>query len=139
MVGFHVGRIPRYFCTDLTEGQGLALPSIQVQTLVHQLTENGQAKGRPTFCMEVEEVSQLYQQYWDIPGGLQVTELADGSFAQQQGLQEGDILLTMNGERLLSRKDFYTQLYASAPGQQHEVLVFRGGRQLTLQLLTQQT
>ena len=139
VVGVHVGSLPRYFCTDLTEGQGLVLPSTQLQALVRQLTEHGCAKGRPTFCVEVEEISQLYQQYWDLPGGLQVTALEDGCYAQQQGLQEGDILLTLDGQRLLSQRDFYKLLYAGKPGQRHVIEVFRGGRQFTLELMTQQT
>ncbi len=134
IVGIHVGKIARHFDDNLTQGQGFTLPSAELKSLLSQLICRGSVANRPTLGIETEEISGLYQQYWSLPGGLQITEVLEGSHAQRQGLLQGDILLALDGYRLTEQADLYDRLLYSEAGDILVAVVFRSGRQLTMEL-----
>lgn len=136
MIGFNVGHVARYF--DLEQGDGLTLSSEVLRDILAQLTGKGAVTGRPSLGVQVRAVSKLYQQYWDLPVGLQVTELESGALAESSGLKLGDILIELDGQRLEEQEDLVAILYQSRPGDSYTATVFRGGEQFTLTLTVEQ-
>lgn len=134
IVAIRTGKIRQYFGDDRRCQQGMAIPSQTVQQIVSQLIGQGYVPGRPTLQIQVEAISKLYQHYWSLPGGLLVTQVAEGSNAEAQGLQEGDILLTLEGNQLSSRADLYASVYSAQIGDELIAAVFRDGRIFTITL-----
>ena len=139
IVAIRTGKIRNYFATDYRNQQGMAIPSRTVQAVVAELIEKGHIAGRPTLNIQAEPISRLYQHYWSLPGGLLVTRISDGSNAELQGLQEGDILLTLEGEQLTSRADLYAVVYSSQVGDELIAAIFRDGRIFTVTLTVETT
>ena len=128
VVGLCVSRTAKYFGT--ANNLGLVLGSNAMQSLVQQLVQQGYVSGRPDMGFEVEEIAKLYQQYWQLPGGLRVSGI------QHNGdqLHDGDILLALNGKSLSVPEDLYAVIYGCAIGQEITAVVFREGKQITLRL-----
>lgn len=138
IIAIQAGKIVQYFDDETCTTHGLAIPSEIVQQTVNKLIEEGYIENRPVLGIQVEAISKLYQHYWELPGGLLVTQIEDSCNAIAQGLQEGDILLTLDGTQLLTRADLYTVLYASQIGDELTAAVFRDGRKFTITLTVEE-
>ena len=138
ILAIQTGKIGRYFEDDLSDPRGIAIPTEIVEDVVQALIRNGYMEGRPTLGLQVEAISKLYQHYWALPGGLLVTHIQEGSNAFCQGLKDGDILLTLDGEELSSRADLYATLYRSQIGDELIAAVFRDGRKFTVSLTVEE-
>jgi Zn-dependent M28 family amino/carboxypeptidase len=64
--------------------------------------------------------------------GVRVHQVMPGSAAEEAGLQVGDILVAMNGERVTDLRTYSSLLKARAPGDTVEIAVLRDGEPLTL-------
>ena len=139
IIAIRAGKIRDYFSKDYRAQQGMAIPSQAMVQVVQQLITHGHVPGRPSLDIQVEPISLLYQHYWDLPGGLLVTQLDADGLAAEHGLQEGDILLTLDGVVLTSRSDLYSALYAAQIGDELIAAIFRDGRKFTINLIVTET
>lgn len=75
--------------------------------------------------VECETVSPIYQRFYDIPGGVLVTDVQENSRAARSGLLQSDIVTACNGETLASVEQLQELLDALPPGQSIELAVYR--------------
>lgn len=132
VVGLCVSRTSQYFNEANT--LGVVLGSNSMQVIIDQLIEQGHVSGRPDLGFEVEAVSELFQHYWDLPGGLLVSGVVEGSEPARNGLRNGDIILALDGEPLRNRDDLYTVLYSCSIGEEVIAVIFRDGSKKTVVL-----
>jgi S1-C subfamily serine protease len=67
----------------------------------------------------------LYPQTFD--GGVMVTGLVPGGPAQKAGLARGDMLLSVDGEKIGSLRELYSAIWKKAPGELVGLMVLREG------------
>ena len=84
-----------------------------------QILSQGYVAGRPGIGAQVEEITDLYQNYWQLPDGLRITAVS------AEGLQSGDILTRINGQSICTTEDLYDVLRNCHIGQEVEVQVYR--------------
>jgi serine protease Do len=89
-----------YYAT--VEGIGFAIPSTVVKQIADQLLANGVVSGYPTIGIVAGSVSTEAQRLYNLPNGVYVSQVNDGSDAQAKGLQVGDIILAVNGQTVTS-------------------------------------
>ncbi len=132
VVGLNTCKAEDIFGLVLYTGNGYAIPSSTVQSIVEELTANGFVAGRPTLGIRTEAISKFYQQHWDIPGGLWIFSVTEQ--AQAMGLQESDILLAINGVPMLTGDHLYKVLFSHDIGDELRAVVYRDGERITLNL-----
>ena len=132
VVGLCVSRTAQYF--NESGNLGVVLGSNSMQIIIDQLMEQGHVSGRPDLGFSVEAVSMLFQHFWGLPGGLLVSGIEEDSLPAQQGLQNGDIILALDGETLNTRDDLYTVLYSCSIGEEIIAVIFRDGSKKTVKL-----
>jgi serine protease Do len=132
VVGLCVSRTAQYF--DEMDNLGVVLGSNSMESIIDQLVQNGYVVGRPDLGFQVEAVSKLFQHYWDLPGGLMVSGLAEDSEPASRGLRNGDIILALNGDPLKNRDDLYAVLYSCSIGEEVIAVIFRDGGKKTVTL-----
>ncbi|MEP4809265.1 MAG: trypsin-like peptidase domain-containing protein [Luteolibacter sp.] len=69
-----------------------------------------------------------------VAGGLEITKLGKDSPAETEGLKVGDILETMNGEKLESKERLKELLAEMAPGDKLELEIIRNGKNETIKM-----
>lgn len=111
------------------EGLGFAIPSATVSDIVNQLISQGYVSGRPTLGITGESISNLYHFYYRLPKGLYITAVERGGSADQVGIEEGDILLSLDGADITSADALKAQLYNYAPGDRVTAVIYRSGKQ----------
>lgn len=113
------------------EGLGFAIPSDTVKSIVSALIADGKVTGRITIGVTVGPVSEYAAKYYDIPQGLYVSYVTAGSDAEKQGIEAGDIIVSVNG-----KDAFTTQAVTEAKeglkiGDSIEFTVWRDGKTFT--------
>ena len=131
VIGINTIKIGDYMSSAGVEGLGFAIPSVTVREIVTQLISQGYVSGRPDLGLGV---SMLYQIYGRLPQGLYITAVDPGSSAAQIGIQEGDVLMSLDGVRITGAESYEAQVYTYQVGDTVTALIYRDGRQYEVQL-----
>ena len=134
VIGINTLKIGTFSDSAGVEGIAFAIPSTTVQDIASQLIRQGYVSGRPTLGISGEEVPVFYQYYSRMPAGLYINEVTPGSDAYTKGVDIGDILLTINGQRISDMNSLNAVLYTLEVGDQVEAVIYRGGKQYLLEL-----
>ena len=134
VIGINTMKIGDSMSSAGVEGLGFAIPSTTVRDIVNQLIEKGYVSGRPHLGISGESISEFYQFYYRLPRGLYITEVEDKSSAAEAGLEPGDILISIDETIVTSSHVLETVLYAYAPGDTIQAVVYRAGKQYTVTL-----
>ena len=132
VIGINTMKMNDSFSNGGVEGIGFAIPSATVEDIVNQLILQGFVSGRPELGITGERVSSFYQLYYGLPQGLYITSVEEGSAAEAVGIESGDILISVEGNPITSNDILKTVLYAYAPGEQINMIVYRAGRQYSV-------
>ena len=84
--------------------------------------------------LTAQELTALYQDYYDLPQGLYISHIMSGSPAEQADLRCGDILQAVGNMPVATEADFLQQIAALQDGQQITVTVYRDSNTVTVPL-----
>lgn len=126
------------------EGLGFAIPINTVIPIIQELEKNGEVK-RPTMgigLLDLTEVPAFYQQQTlklpaEVTTGVVVSEVVQGSAADKAGVQQYDVVVEMDGEKIENSIDLRQHLYNETKiGDTLKIKVYRQGKlvELTLKL-----
>jgi len=128
VIGINTIKIGAFADSAGVEGLGFAIPSATVKDIVTQIISQGYVSGRPRLGITGESISLFYQRYYRLPAGLFVTDIAPGSNVEQAGLEVGDVLISVDGNKVYSQNDLDTLLYQYSAGDVVTLVIYRGGR-----------
>ena len=134
VIGINTMKIGAFSDSAGVEGIGFAIPSVTVKDIVDQLITQGYVSGRPTLGIEGEALSSFYQHYYRLPAGLYITHVAAGSDAYTQGIRDGDMLLSVDDQRITTMEELKSILYDREVGETVEVIIYRAGERYRVNL-----
>jgi len=108
------------------EGIGFAIPINVAKPIVEQLISNGYVAGRPLVGLAVRNVSQMAASFYSLPQGLLVDSVESSSNAQSAGIVAGDIIVTINNERIYGLNDALSIRNQYKAGDKMTLGVYRG-------------
>ena len=135
VVGINTMKIGAFSDSAGVEGIGFAIPSSTVKDIVDQLIAQGYVSGRPTLGLEGEALSSFYQYYYRLPAGLYITNVAPGSDAEAKGIKDGDMLLSLDGQRITTMDQLKALLYDYEVGQTVQAVIYRSGERYQVDLV----
>jgi len=127
VIGINTMKIGAFTDSAGVEGIGFAIPSTTVKDIVDQLIQQGYVSGRPTLGIEGEALSTFYQHYYRLPAGLFITYVEPGSDAHEKGIEDGDMLLSVDNHRINTMDDLKALLFDKEVGDVVEVIIYRAG------------
>lgn len=140
MAGELVGITSMKLSDTSVEGMGFALPINDVITSVEQIIENGKV-SRPQIGISGVSLSgytsyqlRYYRINTDLTEGIYVAKVSSGGAASNAGIQEGDIIVKFDGEKVTTYKSFLTLLYSKEPGDKVSVDINRNGTEKTVEV-----
>ena len=114
------------------EGIGFAIPSATVCNVVNALIRDGEVKGRPAIGITVGAIPDSAREKYDLPDGLYVSAVSDGSDAKAQGVQPGDIILAVNGTEVLTTAEIAKMKDAMQVGDTMTLHIWRDGKEMDI-------
>lgn len=113
------------------EGLGFAIPSASLERIVNDLLTWGESQPEPQLGVTVLQAGvEISEGTW----GLEVIEVTAGSAAAEAGIQEGDYLLSANGEPLRSSRDLLRVRRHCYVGDELPVVLWRDGQRIEVVL-----
>ena len=139
VVGINTMKIGDYMSSAGVEGLGFAIPSTTVKEVVDQLLSQGYVSGRPNLGFTGQTITSFDRLYYRYPQGVYITEVDSNSSAAQKGISPGDILTHIGNTRISDTEALEMQLFAYNAGDTVSVIIYRGGRNYTLQITLGET
>ncbi len=128
------GQVVGILIESMEDGE-LCLSSNSLAEIANQLIRQGYVSGRPVFGALVQTISPFYQLYYHLPSGVYVTQVTSGGSAEAADIQAGDVILTVEGRRIVTSAGLKKMLYDHAPGDSVEMLIYRHGRLYTVTVI----
>jgi S1-C subfamily serine protease len=124
--------------TAQAQNIGFAIPAnkimLELPKLRSKSINNNSQSGSGYLGVEIETLtSQLRSAYNFVPTqGAVVLEVEPGSPADIAGLQEGDVITSLDGTAITSADQLGTAIQADKPGQSVKIGLYRGQAQMTV-------
>ncbi len=128
VVGINTAKIGDQYSSAGVEGLGFAIPANTVKIVVDQLVETGYVPGRPSLGVELIELEYQYQMFYRLPSGLYVTGVSRSSNAWAAGVREGDVVTSVAGKKIGTKKDLLAALQSHIPGDVVDIEIYRSSR-----------
>ncbi len=119
-----------------TEGIGFAIPVDLVRGVVEQLKLNGRViRGWMGLVPDDLTSAELAALELDGELGILLLSVHENGPAAQAGLKRGDIILSMNGEPILSRRQALLISASKDPGDAVEIVAMRNGERFAVTVI----
>lgn len=125
------GKVVGLNTSGLSRSMPLAIPTNTVNRVVEQLLSKGRvARGYLGVGLQPVRLPESLVQSANLSGdvGLIVVSIESGSPAEQAGLFVGDVLVSLNGQRVKDPRDVQSALGGDSVGKSVEAQVLRGGQ-----------
>lgn len=116
------------------EGLGFAIPSVTVKAVADQLLANGEVTGRPGIGVTVGAITDALRERYDLPEGLYVSAVSEGSDAEARGVRVGDVLTAVDGQPVRSTDDVLAIRDTHAVGDKMSLTLWRDGESFTVEV-----
>jgi serine protease Do len=111
------------------EGIGFAIPINMVHNVMDQIVEHGKVI-RGYLGVTIQAVDADMAKAFGLPqgGGALIADVSPNSPAAKAGLERGDIVLEVNGEKVTGPDDLSVRISQMAPGTVAHLQVYRNGQ-----------
>ena len=114
-------------------GIGFAVPVDIVSGVMDQLLESGEVK-RGQLGVLIQDVTPDLAEALELaaPEGALVSQVVEGSAAEEAGIEVGDVVVALDGEPIVDSSDLRNRIGLMRVGRELELRVLRDGRNLRL-------
>ncbi len=116
-----------------SEGIGFAIPSNLVKKVMDQLIEKGKVV-RAFLGVWFQDVDAELAESFGLPAaeGALVTEVTKGSAAEKGGIEVGDVIVSIAGEKIKTGEDLFSIVAGLSAEKEIDVELYRDGEKTTL-------
>ena len=140
VIGINTMKLRSYYSTT-AEGLGFAIPMAVAKPILEELMENGYVAGRPAIGISYGTLPLAFRIYYNLPEGVYISAVYDGSDAQAKGVAAGDIITAVNGTRVTSIDELNRVKNQFTAGDSITLTLYNGGsyRDVEVTLIDQAT
>lgn len=107
------------------EGMGFAIPINTAKSVVDDIINKGYVSGRVKLGISVRPVSAYEARINDVPQGILILEINEGSNLISQGVKVGDIITKMDDVNTTNTSDLYGELNKHKAGDTVNLTLYR--------------
>ncbi|MBM7562406.1 S1C family serine protease [Fusibacter tunisiensis] len=108
------------------EGIGFAIPSNTMKPIVDEIIENGYV-SRPYIGIGGVEIGEDDSELYEIPMGVMIRYIYEGSPAEKAGLKESDLIIGVDSVKVFTMDDLTGYISDLKPGDTIDLKIIRNG------------
>lgn len=116
------------------EGLGFAIPINNAKPVVNQLIKYGYVRGRPMIGITGRDISKEIADYYNLPLGVFVVDVAPGSGADKAGIRRRDVLVSLADRKITSMQQLNKVKNQYKPGDTVKVGLVRGREEIEVEM-----
>ena len=113
------------------DGIGFAIPASMAARIVDQLKETGEVT-RGWIGVGIQELDRDLREYYEVEGGVLITDVFDDDPADKAGVREGDIVTKVNGNPVDSPRELSRAVADVMPGDEALLSIIRDGEAIEI-------
>ena len=130
VVGMTSMKLISAYAGSSIDGIGFAIPVSTIKAMADALIAYGEVRGRPALGITVGTIPAEVAEYYDIPAGLYVNGVTEGSDAEAQGVTVGDIIVSADGQHVSELADLSAILADKEVGDSVSLEIYRYGGEM---------
>ena len=134
VIGINSSKMSSNYSQTSIEGIGFAIPSNYAQQVISDLINYGYVTGRAQIGISCQDISESIAQNYNMPVGVYVISVSKGSCAEKAGLQQGDVITAVNGEKISTYAELKTKKKNYKSGYKMNITINRNGQEMELTL-----
>lgn len=107
------------------EGLGFSIPMSYAEPILSKLIETGKAPAYACVGIQYTFITEVISQYYNVPVGLQIASINNGSKIDTNKIKVGDIITKVDGKEITSSSDITEILNNKQPGDVINVTIYR--------------
>ena len=123
VIGINSAKISQQYA----EGLGFAIPLYEAKPIIDDLIQYGYVKGRPMIGITGEDVTAQIAAWNNIPQGVYVRFVAEGSGAETAGIQPQDVIIGIDGNDITTMAELNSYKNEYKAGDTVTLHVYRKG------------
>ncbi|NLT08464.1 MAG: PDZ domain-containing protein [Ruminococcus sp.] len=137
VIGINSAKMSSSYGSASVEGLGFAIPITDAKKIIDDLINYKHVKGRPQIGISTKDVTESISRYYNIPMGIWITEITDGSAADEAGLEQGDIIIDIEGEAVKTAEELNAIKNQYKAGDTINLTVYRRGEDIKVEVTLQ--
>jgi serine protease Do len=138
VIGINSMKMGSSYSSASVEGLGFAIPISDAKEIITSLINNGYVTGRPQLGITGVTVTESDAERFNLPQGVYVYGVSEGSAAAQAGLQQGDIITAIDGVEITTMEELNEQKNQHKAGETGTLRVNRSGETRDVQMTLQE-
>ena len=129
VIGINSSKMSASYSEASIEGIGFAIPLNEAARIVKDIIEYGYVTGKPQLGISCQDITESISRMYNLPIGVYITAVAEGSAAEKAGLQSGDIITKINDEDVTSYNELTAKKNEHKAGDSIELTYVRNGEE----------
>jgi serine protease Do len=129
------------YVNESVEGMGFSIPVHIGLPVIETIIENGSGEDvayamnddKPFLGVQISDINEQIYNETGMPFGIYVTEVYENSAAANAGVEAGDVIYSLDGQKLMNTDDLFDALSDKAVGDLIKLSVARGDQVLNLE------
>lgn len=134
VIGINSAKMSSSYSQTTIEGIGFAIPSDYALKVINDLISYGYVTGRAQIGISCQDITETISQSYNIPVGVYVTGVSEGSSAENAGIQQGDVITAVNGEEISSYKELNSIKNKFSSGDEITLTVSRNNQTIDIKI-----
>lgn len=140
VIGINSAKMSSSYGTNMASVEGLcfAIPMKDAKSIIDDLINNGYVTGRPQIGITTNDINEAQSRYWNIPMGVYIHSVEEGSAADLAGLKVGDVIIDIDGNAVTTAEELNEYKNQHKAGEIITLTVSRSGRDIKVDVKLQE-
>ncbi len=139
VIGINSAKISSSYLSNSAsvEGLGFAIPINNAKVIIDDLINYNHVMGRPKIGITSTNITEAYSRYLNLPMGVYIQSISEGSAAELAGLKIGDIIIGIEGEAITTNKELDKIMNKYKAGDTITLTIERSGEDMDILVVLQ--
>lgn len=128
VIGINSSKMSASYSQTSIEGIGFAIPSNEVSKIIDDIMEYGYVTGKPQLGISCQDVNETVSQMYNLPVGVYITEVTEGSAADEAGLRSGNVITAVDEKEVKTAEELNIEKNKHEAGDSIEITYVRSGK-----------